>query len=191
MWPRQATEAWLPTRQCERARPYTPAPNAPRCIPCPDRCLVSHGPGPRPVANQGCGAVANCRRTALHVCVPNTKPGAARRGRRGGAAPVLAAVENCEAVCRLVGWRRMRGAWDAWCCYNYPPFKGIVRDPKLSLNSLPLGGPSSSLKTQREKRVTAFAACPEKSLMHCCPLIRLPFAVPVSGVSSCPRFRID
>ena len=106
--------------------------------------------------------MANCRRTALHVCVPNTKPGAARRGRRGGAAPVLAAVENCEAVCRLVGWRRMRGAWDAWCCYNYPSFKGIVRDPKLSLNSLPLGGPSSSLKTQREKRVTAFAACPEK-----------------------------
>src|SRR5437773_5305721 len=63
-------------------------------------------------------AIANCRHTALHVCMPNTKPSAARRGRRGGAAPVLAAVENCEAVCRLVGWRRMRGAWDAWCCYS-------------------------------------------------------------------------
>ena len=103
----------------------------------------------------------------------------------------LAGVEKCEAVCGLVGCRRMHGAWDAWCCYNYPSFKGIVRDPKLSSNSLPLGGPSSSLKIQREKRVTAFAACPEKSLMHYCPLIRLPFAVPVSGVSSYPRFRID
>src|SRR5216117_1194783 len=73
MWSRQATEAWLPTRQCERARPYTPAPNAPRCIPCPDRCLARHGPGPRPVANRGYGSVANCRRTALRACVPNAQ----------------------------------------------------------------------------------------------------------------------
>jgi len=68
--------------------------------------------------------------------------------------------------------------------------KGIVRDPLFSLNSLPLGGPSSSLKTRREKRVTPFAAYPdENSLIHCCPPIRLPFAVFVFGVSSGPHFQ--
>jgi len=35
----------------------------------------------------------------------------------------------------------------------------------LSLNSLPLGGPSSSLKTPREKRVTPFAAYPAGTLL--------------------------
>ena len=44
--------------------------------------------------------------------------------RRGQPMParVLAGVEKSEAVCGLVGCRRMRGAWDAWCCYtNFVP----------------------------------------------------------------------
>ena len=174
------------------ARPYIPTLDA-RFTLCLGRWLVCHGLeqgllAPRPPLKVWClgqspvdSAPLVYAPTSAPLTIGQTSP------RRGQPMParVLASVEKCEAVCGLVSCRRMRGTWDAWCCYNYPFFKGIVRDPKLSSNSLPLGGPSSSLKTQREKRVTAFAACPEKSL-SCTAVLRSVSRSPCSSLAFFP-----